>query len=183
MSDSMQFLTHQAPVWRDRANFILHAKVVDGDGAGTINVSNVAAGTSSPRNTESSLFEQLWTRRIRRLGKTRYAICCIPFFVYDLNLGDEVETEAADGLSYVVRRVVKRSGHRTIRVWFGESSRPAAREEVTDELAALGCDLEWSSRSLLAADASSDDRVRDALDLLAQRQALGHLLFETGWTC
>jgi hypothetical protein len=35
--------------------------------------------------------EQLWARQV---GDRRFEICCIPFFVYDMALGDVVETDA-----------------------------------------------------------------------------------------
>lgn len=42
----------------------------------------------------------------------------VPFFVRDLALGDEVETNA----DLVLGRVIQPSGHVTFRVWFGGSN-------------------------------------------------------------
>ena len=142
----------------------------------------VAAGARGELTDAPSMFERLWTRRIRRLGRTRYEICCIPFFVYDLHLGDVVETEAVAGHRFVVKRVVQHSGQVTLRVWFGDTNRLAARNEVPDELASLGCLLEWSSANLLAVSAPSDEQAAFVLERLNQREALGELVVETGWT-
>ncbi len=89
---------HTEPVWRSRANFVIAADIA-----------------SAPDKRE---WEQLWARKS---ADTRFEICCIPFFVYDLALGDEVETDG----DHVLRRVVKPSGHFTFRVWFGSSTDPA----------------------------------------------------------
>ena len=177
-----RYLTHAEPVWRERANFILFAPVEDPDSEAYDPSAFVAPGAGGEVPSAIQMFEQLWTRRIRRLGRTRYEVCCIPFFVYDLHLGDVVETEAVAGLRYVVRRIVRRSGHLTLRVWFGESNRPTARDEVPDELAALGCDYEWSSANLLAVSAPSAVQAGTVLERLNQREALGELIVETGWT-
>ncbi len=50
-------------------------------------------------------------------GETEFTICCIPFFVYDIALGDTVGTDD----SSTVRKVVKRSGRHVARVWFGDN--------------------------------------------------------------
>ncbi len=76
---------HPEPAWRDSANFILLLQVGDGD------------------------TEQVWAKVA---GPDRYILCCIPFFVEGLSLGDEFE-EHADGIFKIVRR----SGRWVIRVW------------------------------------------------------------------
>lgn len=84
MGEEDDYAVHLNPAWRDRANFILHADVDD--------------GVSARR------FEQLWARR---LAPDRFEICRVPFFAYDLALGDEVE---ASGERWLVRGVVQPSG-------------------------------------------------------------------------
>ena len=137
---------HQEPVWRDRSNFIIAAEIPGGGETKT---------------------EQLWGRQ---RGGHRFEICCIPFFVYDLSLGDVVETDE----DYIVRRVVEPSGRFVFRVWFGESFQP--RGEIADELKALGSLVEWSSRNLLAVDAVDGEHAQLVADFLAERERLGHLV-------
>jgi Domain of unknown function (DUF4265) len=148
-------VVHLNPVWRERADFVIGADIDD---------------RSSARR-----FEQLWARQ---LAATRFELCCIPFFVYDLALGDEVETDAG----YLIQRVVKPSGGYTFRAWFGESSEPRAREEVVDSLRRLGCAMEWYSENLLGVDAPDDQQAQQAADLLQAREDAGHLAYETGRT-
>jgi hypothetical protein len=57
------YLLHQAPVWRDKADFIINARIEDLDDGGV------------------QWWEQLWTRE---LPGNRYEVCCIPFGVSDL---------------------------------------------------------------------------------------------------
>jgi hypothetical protein len=149
------FVVHLSPVWRERADFIIRADIEEKD---------------SPRR-----FEQLWARQV---GERRFEVCCIPFFVYDLALGDEVETDP----EYVIRSVVKPSGGYTFRAWFGDSSYAAARDEVVDVLRDLGSELEWYSENLLAIDARDDQQAQRVADFLHERQALGHITYETGRT-
>ena len=140
---------HAEPVWRDRADFII--------------------GVPLP---EDGLTEQLWARRLDE--SNLFEICCIPFFAYDLALGDVVETDT----DYDVTRVVRRSERLVFRVWFGDSFHP--RQDVADELIALGALLEWSSVNLLAVDVAETTQGQVVADFLAQRESDGQLRYETG---
>lgn len=157
----LKSLVHTNPVWRERADFIIGAKC------------------SREEGSASSEWEQLWSRRI---ANNRFEICCIPFFVYNVSLGDEVETGTEWGMPYMVQRVVRPSGRYTFRAWFKESRSPTARYEVPEEVNRLGGLTEWSSENLLAIDAPSDDHAWAMKNLLSHRQELGHLVYESGWT-
>jgi Domain of unknown function (DUF4265) len=147
-----KFSTHDAPVWRDRANFIINAKL-----------------------PEAGRFEQLWTRQV---SADTFELCCIPFFLYDVALGDVVQTEDVDGRQYVLARVVKPSGHFVFRAYFGRSAHP--REEVVDRLTELGAVMEWSSATLLAIDALDSEHAQRIADFLHVRAAQEQLMYETG---
>lgn len=139
---------HPEPVWRDRSNFIIGAPL-----------------------PEEGRAEQLWARQV---GDQRFEICCIPFFVYDVALGDVVETD----VNFDLVRVVEPSGRYVFRVWFGESFHP--REEIAERLAALGALLEWSSVNLLAVDAADESHAQVIADFLAEQGRGERLMFETG---
>lgn len=102
-------VTHAEPVWRERSNFVI---------ATAIDSANADVTT-----------EQLWARKIDEM---RFELCCIPFFAYDVALGDVVETDR----QYVVQRVVRRSGRFVFRAWLGDSLQP--RRETADQLEAAG---------------------------------------------
>lgn len=155
--ESARFATHREPVWRDRANFIVNA---------------VVPGTEVPLLQ----MEQLWTRK---LGDDKFEICCIPFFLYDIALGDVVRTHPQLGRRYVVDRTVVPSGRYVFRVWFGEASDPC-RADVAARLKNMGALLEWSSRNLLAVDASSPDHAQQIAGYLQEQESRGGLTYETG---
>lgn len=155
MTDANEFVVHQDPVWRERSNFIINAELAEKD---------------RPRR-----FEQLFAKQV---GEDRFEICCIPFFVYDVALGDVVVTSPRGGRKYVVDKVVEPSGRYVFRVWFGESFHP--RDEIAAELRALGSIIEWSSRNLLAVDAVDREHAQLVADFLAEREQAGHLVYETG---
>lgn len=139
---------HGAPVWRDRANFVIGAPL-----------------------PEEGRSEQLWARRV---GDQRFEICCIPFFLYDVALGDVVETDA----NYDVVRVIQPSGRFVFRVWFGEHFHP--RQEVAEELEQLGALIEWSSANLLGVDAADEDHAQEIADYLIEAERAGRFVYETG---
>jgi hypothetical protein len=147
-------LTHDDPVWRDRSDFII--------------------GIELP---EDGVWEQLWARR---LTDDTFEICCIPFFAYDLALGDVVQTASANGKDYAVQRVTRPSGRFVFRVWLGDSSQP--REEVAAQLRAMGGVVEWSSVNLLAVDAADGNHAQTIADWLHERELAGDLVYETGKT-
>lgn len=149
---SDEFASHAAPVHRGKANFLIHAEIAGGAGL--------------------QRWEQLWTRRMEG---NRHEICCIPFFIYDLALGDEVEIDA----NSMLQRVVKLSGTYAFRVWFGSNHCPEVRTSVLSEIATLECEYEWYSMNLLAIDVS--EHVRPHLEAFLNAQALqGCLIYETG---
>lgn len=104
----------------------------------------------------------------------RFEVCCIPFFVYDVALGDLVETD----ISYNILRVIEHSGRFVFRVWFGETFHP--RQDVADELVARGALLEWSSANLLAVDAADEVHAQVIADYLSEEERADRLMFETG---
>lgn len=114
----------------------------------------------------------------KQLSADRFEICCIPFFLFDVALGDVVETSPQGERKYVLHRVVESSGRYVFRVWFGESFHP--RDEVAEQLGDLGALLEWSSVNLLAIDAADEARAQEVADFLYNREQLGQLLYETG---
>jgi hypothetical protein len=143
--------THADPVWRSRSDHVIAAAIDPGD-------------------TDYDV-EQLWARRI---DQTHFEICCIPFFMYDVALGDIVEVDAE--LSFV--RVTEPSGRYVFRVYLGRSSDPA--DELVEALRGMGSLVEWSSDILLAVDAASRVEAQHVADFLHGRVEADRLTYETG---
>ncbi len=160
LDDPSKIAVHAEPVWRDRANFLIHVKL------------------------EGDRWEQLWTKQ---LSENRFEICCIPFFAYDMALGDEVETEEHKGAPYVVKSVVKDAGQYTFRVWFGgisgSSGHTHAHQDIHHELLArlldLGCLHEWSSDDLLAVSVGAE-AAQAVADYLWEAEQTKSIEYETG---
>lgn len=157
MTPTSEFVVHTEPVWRARSDFIINAELPEKD---------------RPRR-----FEQLFAKRV---SDDRFEVCCIPFFLYDLALGDFVATSPRCDRKYVVSKVVQPSGRYVFRIWFGESFQP--RNEIAQGLMSLGSLIEWSSRNLLAVDAADQGHAQRVADFLADRERAGHLIYETGRT-
>lgn len=154
----MDVKVHRDPAWRDRANFIIQALVEHGG--------------------DREIREQLWARQ----AGERFEICCIPFFVRDLALGDEVEAEPDDAGRQLLRRVVRPSGNQTFWVWFEDEAKTALLHRVRDGLERLGCLTEGYSRGLLAFNAESDRQAEQALEFLEGREFRRYLECVSGRT-
>ncbi len=153
-------VVHQQPVWRERANFIIAARLEQ----------------SSP--DERWRWEQLWARQT---GDNRFEVCCIPFFVYDLALADEVETHELEVKQFIVRNVLNPSGRFTFRAWF---SPKGLRDQIIEEITGLGYLFEerWPGSRLITIDAADQIKAQDLADLLHDKQQQGLLRYETGRT-
>ena len=150
-----EFVLHREPVWRNRSDYIVCAELSD---------------NASPRR-----FEELFAKRI---AEDLFSVCCIPFFLFDIALGDVVATAPKGDLEYVVTKVVESSGRYVFRVRFDEASRP--RGEIAEELRALGSLIEWYSRNLLALDAIDEEHAQRVVDFLAARAETGQLTYDSG---
>lgn len=149
--DDEREAVHRDPVWRDRADVIIATRIDPGD-----------TGVDT---------EQLWARRV---DDGRHELCCIPFFAYDLALGDVGEVDG----DHLVTRVVEASGRYVFRVHFGRPDQPT--DEVVAELTGLGALVEWSSPSLVAVDARDGEHAQEVADVLQAREDRDGLVYETG---
>lgn len=149
---------HPKPVWRDRANFIIMGRI---DSGGPV------SGPST---------EQLWARQV---DDFQFEICCIPFFLYNLALGDIVATGTLGEDQYLIDSVMKESGRFVFRVWLGESTDP---DELSNLLAQAGCLLERQTDTsrLLAIDAATEEIAQRVADILQNRENSGQIHYETG---
>jgi hypothetical protein len=147
--EDIREVVHRNPVWRSRSDFIIAATI---EGGGDFKT------------------EQIWVRRDGEL----FEICCIPFFIYNLALGDLVSADS----EYLITGVVRASGRYVFRVWFGDS--PNSRAEVSVRLAEMGSLLEWSSDNLVAVDAADIEHAQLVADYLNEREQEGQLTYETG---
>lgn len=147
-------VTHFEPVWRDRADFLIRAGIHE--------------GTADSKWK----WEQLWTRQV---SFGCFELCCIPFFIYDLSLGDHVATDS----EYVLTDVLAPSGRFVFRIWFNDHE---SRLQLPPLLEDMGCLLErrFKTSRLLAIDTETEQLAHAVADLLDKHERLGTLVFETG---
>jgi Domain of unknown function (DUF4265) len=121
VDDSMT-VTHDEPAARSRTNYILRLSL---------------AADGLPGR-----YEQVWTRTE---DKVSFELCCIPFFTYDLSLGDVIRKTTDDG-EY---EIVSKSGHRTIRFAMqDEKFRHEGHDALHASIASAGCLAEFRGHML-----------------------------------
>ncbi len=144
--DTKKIVTHDFPVWREKSNFIIAVHITELD------------------ITDLVEWEQIWARQI---SERLFEICCIPFFAYQLALGDQVETKSANGRKYVINRIVSASGHTTYRIWFLDIGE---WDFVVHEIRRMGglVEFRWTKSTLIAADAPSRE-VKEKLEIFLRK--------------
>lgn len=97
----------------------------------------------------------------RRLSSDRARVCAIPFWVHDLNLGDEVRLmESAEGAPVVIGVVVD-AGNYTFRVRFASARDEDPRwRALMAELEPFGCLADVRSPAFLAIFGTAEPRAR-----------------------
>lgn len=96
--------------------------------------------------SEEGEVETLWAFH---LGGTHYRLDDTPWYAYRVSTGDVIEAEAQDLDGFpVFRRVVEKSGYRTIRIVSNEDF----TDEFLNEIGALGCSFEGATRRFVAID-------------------------------
>ncbi len=116
VGDSM-IVTHDEPAARARTNYIVRLSL---------------AADGLPGR-----YEQVWTRTEDNVS---CELCCIPFFTYDLSLGDVVRQTSDDG-EY---QIVSKAGHRTIRFAIqDEKFRHEGHDSLLAAIASVGCLAEF----------------------------------------
>lgn len=122
------------------------------------------------------------------VGPNRAVLTAIPVYVYDVNLGDEVEFVPAEDGRLMATRVTRDAGRFTFRVWFSDAF-PGAEGAAPDErwkalqadLEPYGCWFDMYSPQLIAVSAEADVAA-EISDFLAKGEAAGRFVYETGRT-
>lgn len=140
--------SHELPVWRERANYILQADLGDHGMPGR--------------------FEQLWARN---LGAGRFELCCLPFFTYGYALGDIAVLKAGSGrFRELLGQVLTGSGRGLVRIAL--TGAPEEHENIHAAVAASGRLHEWRGGGLVAIDIDGTipEVIREAVEPLTATQ-------------
>jgi hypothetical protein len=144
----MIYRTHATPVWRDRADALVQAQLEEVDNS-----------------------EQLWCRS---LGDDKFEVCCIPFYLYNVALGDIILAP-----DFHFQKVVAPSGRFVFRVFMEEHQR-GLRESFVAELDRVEALTEWYSAGLMSIDAPDLEQAETISTWLLEHQRRGLLVYETG---
>jgi len=120
-------------------------------------------------------FEQLW---VRKLNNRQFQVCCIPFFVYGIALGDTVRTDD----EFTFQQVVKKGRHKTLRVAVAAKEKQNGIHQILHEwVESTGLAYEWYSPGYLAVDLPPDSQGQTSfpdLERLGENQEISFELDE-----
>ena len=124
--------------------------------------------------------ENIWVRKIR---SNQYEVRTIPFWAYNLSMGDVVACGPdEDGEGLFVQRVLKKSGNRTVRVGFKGSLAARHPDAVNfrDYLRRERLDWEFAEPNLFAISLPSEAAYKALLDRLRQIGPAAKMIWEDG---
>ena len=117
-----------------------------------------------------------------RVGPGRVRVCGVPFWIYDLNMGDEVAVvETKEGATVAERRVHEGTNV-TFRVIFKGADETDTRwEQLMADLESFECWCDVRHPGYIALSASVEDALA-VEDILSAREQARELQYETGRT-
>jgi hypothetical protein len=119
--------------------------------------------------------ESMWAKHIEG---DLFAIRNLPFFAFGLNFGDIVIARETGGQRQV-QRVVRPSGHRTLRIVFSAGLGADQQEVYFAELRTHGGTFERATDRMVAVDAPPAANFDATMATLVRGEAKGELVFET----
>lgn len=116
----------------------------------------------------------------RDLGDDEYEIDNVPFYAYGLNYRDVVRAIADDpSLKPQVKAVIRKSGHRTLRIIFLGDLKEEEQQPYLDQIRTFGASLERAHRTYLAIDIPPEGSYEDLASYLASLEDRKVLSYET----
>ena len=114
------------------------------------------------------------------LGGDLYELRNAPFHAYDLNFGDVVYATAdSPDFKPEIRRVVRRSGNRTLRVVFMEGHTEDMMLSLLRSLRPLDVSFERSTERYFALDLEPKENIGKVREILDEWQSRGWVEYET----
>ena len=116
--------------------------------------------------------ESMWAES---LGNDIYRLENVPFFSYSLNFKDEVQAIPDQDGILQIRRVVRRSGNRTIRIIFDKEISKENQESYIKVIRDLDCSLERWDNTYLAINVRASacySTVLDQLDIWSDQDII-----------
>ena len=105
--------------------------------------------------------ETVWAKP---LGNNKYILDNLPFFAYGLSWQDLVEAcPDSDGV-LEFKKIVEKSGHKTVRVINVEGE---ISNDFMELITSIGCGIEGATRKFIAIDIPEDVEVDKVIDVVA----------------
>jgi len=124
--------------------------------------------------------ESLWVRK--KKGK-QYQLAAIPFYAYNLSLGDIVHCAPdEDGIGLFIEKVLKKSGNRTIRVafWSAEGGNHPEAVKFKEFLIKSGLKWDYDRVRLLSINIPSDEFQQEVEARLKEIPEAAQMKWEDG---
>jgi Domain of unknown function (DUF4265) len=122
--------------------------------------------------------ESMWAKPV---GPELYELRNSPWHAYDLHFGDVVRAVAdSPDEKPRVRKVVRPSGHKTLRVIFATALAEPRQIQLLSQLALFGASYERASAQLVAMDVLPEGDYQHVCDMLWSWEQEGLLEYETG---
>jgi hypothetical protein len=131
-------------------------------------------------NETSTSGESFWAKPV---GPELFELRNSPWYAFDLHFGDVVRaTPDNPGERPRIRKVVRPSGHKTLRVIFPKETSEAEQVAILGELKPYGGSYERAYAHFVAIDVLPDGDYQQVCDMLWAWQQEGRLHYETGTT-
>jgi len=121
--------------------------------------------------------ESLWAKP---LGDDLFEIQNVPFCAYGLNCRDVVHATAdAPDLKPEIRAVVRRSGNKTVRIFFGDELNKEEQKPYLAELERMDTWVERANESVVCLNINPTANYENICKLLSQRESEDVFEYET----
>lgn len=145
----IDYKIHYHPVWKKIADSIINASVEN--------------------EAKRTVYESLWAKKNQ---DGLYEICCIPYFIYDLALGDIIEADLDERGKLLYKKVFQHSGNKTIWVQFNNAKRDDLNR-VLEKVIKFDCLYEGYNERFLAFNANSDEQLTSVISSLSNEIKIG----------
>ena len=124
--------------------------------------------------------ESFWAKPV---GPELFELRNSPWYAHDLHFGDVVRAVADEpGKTPRILKVVRASGHKTLRVIFPKDTTEPEQVAVIDELRPYGASYERAYSHFLAIDVAPGGDYQKICDILWALEQDGALTYDTGAT-
>jgi len=114
-------------------------------------------------------------------GLGNFRIDNIPFFTYGISYNDIIFAELDRDNLLFFKKVIKRGGHSTLRLFFTNKLSEQEKQSEIKKLNKIGAVVERATESLFAIDVSPDTNLKSVISLLKEGEQRGEYEYEEGY--